>query len=653
MSVARMNRATTRIEIRGLTISSSAASVARWDEKAGLPNAVGKSAAKMLRARGPEGRPAVKKRSTGNGTEGMGAWTVGMDLGDRTSHICVLDEGGTVVERGKVQTTREGLRKRFEERRRMRIALEVGTHSPWVSRFLKELGHEVLVANPRKTRLIYQSRGKQDPVDAEALARIARLDPKLLYPVEHRAESVAQDLAVLRARDALVRTRTQLVNHVRGAVKATGHRVKKCSTRTFTGQAVGEIPEEVREALSSVVKTIEVVSRQILALDGRIRELGKTKYPETALLRQVGGVGPIVALAYVLTLEHPGRFRKSRAVGPYLGLVPARSQSGDSDPQLRITKEGDAFLRRHESEVGPDGTALPEATRMLQRQHVGQRHDRAHSSYLPQQRGLGVLRFPELPDSPVQRQDLSRHDFDRLHDARQRFAHLLGNLAHRLARERPRRAFLHPVSRRLDRSANVIDELRPRPHQRIARPEDGQVLRDALGPVFHRVEKLRVQPRDPRQRLGIHRVLLPTALVDQPGLPGVGNQHLVSELLQKPTDSRRVRPYLERDPHSPPLLEPLPQAFPSRLDLAPLDNRPSFVEHTDVARPISQIHSHRPRPHPLGPVPGATLLHGRSPFWASSPQHLCSGFSDCVGETGLLIPSRLRSPLTCHPLVTE
>jgi transposase len=273
-------------------------------------------------------------------------WTVGMDLGDRTSHFCVLDEGGMVVERGKVQTTLEDLRKRFKSQTRMRIALEVGTHSPWVSRLLKELGHEVLVANPRKTRLIYENRGKQDPVDAEALARIARLDPKLLYPVEHRAESVAQDLAVLRARDALVRTRTQLVNHVRGAVKATGHRLKKCSTRTFSDQAVDQIPEEVCEALSSVLTTIEVVSKQILALDRRIGELERKKYPETALLRQVGGVGPIVALTYVLTLEHPGRFQKSRAVGPYLGLVPARSQSGDSDPQLRITKAGDAFLRR-------------------------------------------------------------------------------------------------------------------------------------------------------------------------------------------------------------------------------------------------------------------------------------------------------------------
>jgi transposase len=288
----------------------------------------------------------MRKRSTGSGTERKAAWTVGVDLGDRTSHFCVLDEGGMVVERGRVPTTRDGIGKRFEKRSRMRIAMEVGTHSPWVSRLLKGLGHEVWVANPRKTRLIYQSRGKQDPVDAEALARIARLDPKLLYAVEHRPEGVAQDLAVLRARDALVRTRTLLVNHVRGAVKATGHRLKKCSTRTFSDQAMGELPEDISEALSSVLSTIEVVSKQILALDGRIRELGKKKYPETALLRPVGGVGPIVALAYVLTLEPPGRFRTSRAVGPYLGLVPARSQSGDSDPQLRITKEGDAFLRR-------------------------------------------------------------------------------------------------------------------------------------------------------------------------------------------------------------------------------------------------------------------------------------------------------------------
>jgi len=165
--------------------------------------------------------------------------------GNRTSHFCVLDEGGTVVERGKIPTTREGFRKRFEGVTPMQIALEVGTHSPWVSRLLKELGHEVLVANPRKTRLIYENRRKQDSVDAEALARIARLDPKLLYPVEHRPESAAQDLAVLRARDALVRTRTLLVNHVRGAVKATGYRVKKCSARTFSDQAVDQpFPEE-------------------------------------------------------------------------------------------------------------------------------------------------------------------------------------------------------------------------------------------------------------------------------------------------------------------------------------------------------------------------------------------------------------------------
>ena len=142
-----------------------------------------------------------------------------------------------VVERGRAQTTLEGIRKRFEGPVGMRIALEVGTHSPWVSRLLKELGHEVLVANPRKTRLIYQNRGKQDRVDAEALARIARLDPKLLYPVEHRPESVAQDMAVLRSRDVLVRTRTQLVNHVRGAVKATGHRLRKCLPAIGNGAA--------------------------------------------------------------------------------------------------------------------------------------------------------------------------------------------------------------------------------------------------------------------------------------------------------------------------------------------------------------------------------------------------------------------------------
>jgi transposase len=229
---------------------------------------------------------------------------------------------------------------------RCRIALEVGTHSPWVSRLLKALGHEVLVANPRKLRFIYQSRGKTDRVDARALARVARMDPALLSPIEHRQEAVAQDLALLRTRDLLVRTRVKLVGHVRGAVKATGNRLKSSSTRGFTAAARPDLPEELRDTMAPVLSAIDAVSAQIRSLNRKVVDLGKTKYKETELLRQIPGVGAVLSLAFVLSLERPDRFGKSRMVGAYLGLVPGRRQSGESDPQLRITKEGDEFLRR-------------------------------------------------------------------------------------------------------------------------------------------------------------------------------------------------------------------------------------------------------------------------------------------------------------------
>jgi transposase len=274
--------------------------------------------------------------------------TVGVDLGDRISQVCVLDSKGEIVEELRVATTRSGLTRALGIERvgKCRIAVEVGTHSPWVSRLLAEMGHEVLVANARKLRFIYQNRGKTDRVDARSLARVARMDPALLSPVKHRGEQVAQDLALLRTRDLLVRTRVKLIGHARGAVKTTGHRLKASSTRRFTVEAGPMLPEELKQTLAPVLCAIDAVSEQIRALNVKVRELAKQKYPETDLLRQVSGVGFILSLAYVLTLERAERFERSRMVGPYLGLVPGRRQSGNSDPQLRITKEGDNFVRR-------------------------------------------------------------------------------------------------------------------------------------------------------------------------------------------------------------------------------------------------------------------------------------------------------------------
>ena len=273
--------------------------------------------------------------------------TAGVDIGDKHSYLCLLDqESGEVMEEGRLRTTPEAIRRRFSSEQPMRIAIEAGTHSPWVSRLLEECGHEVLVANARKLRLIYANRRKTDEVDAENLARLARVDPKLLYPLKHRGEESQAHMAIVRSREALVGSRTQLVNHVRGAVKSFGARLPKCPAVSFHNKAPEHIPEALLPALGPLLETIGSLTRRIREYDRKLQEIAKEHYPETELLRQVEGVGPLTALTFVLTLEDPYRFEKSRSVGAYLGLVPARDQSGDRDPQKRISKEGDETLRK-------------------------------------------------------------------------------------------------------------------------------------------------------------------------------------------------------------------------------------------------------------------------------------------------------------------
>jgi transposase len=279
-------------------------------------------------------------------TSQMPALTIGLDLGDRYSRVCVLDGGGVVIEEGRVATTEVALRQRFAGMGRARVVLEVGTHSPWVSRLLEGLGHEVISANPRRLRLIYDNDRKSDRVDAEYLARVGRLDPELLAPIRHRAAETQADLMLLRSRDIAVRARAKLVNHVRGSVKSVGGRLPKCSTGAFARKAAEAIPEEMRSALAPVLEVIGQLSREIRRYDRKIERLARDKYPEVQVLAQPAGVGPVTSLCYVLTLENPDRFRKSRDVGPYVGLVPRQRDTGASEPQLRITKAGDEMLRR-------------------------------------------------------------------------------------------------------------------------------------------------------------------------------------------------------------------------------------------------------------------------------------------------------------------
>jgi transposase len=272
--------------------------------------------------------------------------TVGVDLGDQWSNYCILGLEGETLAEGRLQTTREDVAEFFRGLSAARVIIEVGTHSAWVREVVVGCGHEVLVANPRLMDGTKRRKPKNDRIDAHKLARLGRIDPQSLFPMEHRSTEVRQDLVVLRARDALVSVRTQLINTTRGLVKSMGTRLPKCSSPSFADKVEEVLPAEVRESLLPLVRLAEALSDYIKVYEERIEKLGREKYAQTELLRQVKGVGPLTSLAYVLTLENPDRFAKSRDVGPYLGLVPKQEESGDSQPELGISKAGDVMLRR-------------------------------------------------------------------------------------------------------------------------------------------------------------------------------------------------------------------------------------------------------------------------------------------------------------------
>ncbi len=272
--------------------------------------------------------------------------TVGLDLGDRTSRTYEVDARGQRRREATVPTTPQGLTRYFAGRERCRVVLEVGTHSPWVSRRLEQWGHEVIVANPSALYGARRRRQRNDRLDAEFLARQGRADVQLLHPIRHRGAAAQQDLALLRARDQLVQARTKLINHVRGAVKAQGYRLPRCSAEAFPARAAGGLPPALEPSLRPLLAVITELTRQIGGYDAAVAAAVRTRHPEAARLQQPAGVGPLTALAFVLLVDDPHRFARSREVGAYFGLVPRLDESGSATPQLRISKAGDALGRR-------------------------------------------------------------------------------------------------------------------------------------------------------------------------------------------------------------------------------------------------------------------------------------------------------------------
>jgi transposase len=276
---------------------------------------------------------------------GVAEVTVGIDLGDKVSRYCMLEEGGVVMEEGFFHMTESSLEKHFGKMPPARMAMEAGTRARWLRDLLVGYGHEVIIANSREMAERKRHR-KNDRNDAERLARKARLDVQELHPVQLRSSEQQQDLVAIRVRDGLLRSRTLLVNLARSVAKEAGYRLPASITASFGIRSRQRLPEAVASALASVLSSIDQLSRQIEEADAQLEQVAREKYPDTQYLRSVAGVGTLTALTYVLTLSSPERFRRSRDVGAYLGLRPAQQQSGESDPQLGISKEGNGYLRR-------------------------------------------------------------------------------------------------------------------------------------------------------------------------------------------------------------------------------------------------------------------------------------------------------------------
>lgn len=273
---------------------------------------------------------------------------IGIDLGDKKHAICAINQDGKILKEYSIYNRADDLEQLSHDFPKALMALEVGTHSPWISRLLDNLGHEVLVANARKLRAIYTNERKCDELDARMLAKIARLDPELLHPIEHVSAEAQHDLLSLKFRDTLVRQRVHIITSIRFSIKSLGVKIKSPSSASFATYARNTLSEEpeILAMIEPSLAALDVIGTSIKKYDKLIEVACHEKYPETQKLQQITGVGPITSLCFVLSIGDTLRFKKTRDIGAYLGLVPRRDQSGNTDKQLSISKAGNGQLRK-------------------------------------------------------------------------------------------------------------------------------------------------------------------------------------------------------------------------------------------------------------------------------------------------------------------
>ena len=270
----------------------------------------------------------------------------GIDIHQKTSEVCVINEQGEVVGKVQISTTEANMERWFGDQEQMLICIEAGGMSAWVERILRRLGHRVVVANPGRVRLIAESTLKNDKIDAETLARLVRMDVKLLHPIQHRSEHTQKLRGLLRARNILVTNRTSCMNGTRGMLRSMGYRLPgKTIQRLAKALVEKNVPEDLIAIVAPLVETGLEADEKIAALDKQIEAAG-TQYPEAERFQAIPGVGPLISLAFILCIEDPTRFSKSRDVGGFLGLRPKMRESGGKSLFGGITHTGDTDMRR-------------------------------------------------------------------------------------------------------------------------------------------------------------------------------------------------------------------------------------------------------------------------------------------------------------------
>jgi transposase len=271
---------------------------------------------------------------------------IGMDMGDKNHKAIGLSESGEIISREEVPCTAEGVSSYLGRHPGALLAIETGTHCRWVSKLGLDLGHEVLVGNARKLRMIWDSSRKNDWRDAEMLAKVARTDRSLLHPVALRDDGDQSLMRLVKSRDVLVRSRTRIVSHIRGFCKSEGARLPKCSAESFA-RLEREVCPSVRPVVKPLFAVLRELCKKIALYDKMIADAVKRLHgEEAALLEPIAGVGPVTAAAFLAAVGDVQAFGSARDAGPYFGLVPRQDQSGGTDRQLRISKEGNGIVRR-------------------------------------------------------------------------------------------------------------------------------------------------------------------------------------------------------------------------------------------------------------------------------------------------------------------